>query len=42
MKAALGARFSLRESHTRVLRAGRVPLSVLEQDVDRWFAASKG
>jgi uncharacterized protein (DUF885 family) len=41
-KAALGARFSLSEFHTRVVRAGRVPLSVLEQDVDRWLAASRG
>lgn len=41
-KAALGARFSLSEFHTRVLDAGRVPLNVLEQDVDRWIAAKKG
>jgi len=41
MKAALG-RFSLREFHTRVLHAGRVPLSVLEQEFDRWLAAKQG
>ena len=40
-KAALGARFSLSEFHTRVLGSGRVPLSVLEQDIDRWIAARK-
>ena len=41
-KAALGVSFSLSEFHTRVLSAGRVPLSVLEQDVDRWIAAKEG
>ena len=41
-KAALGDRFSLSEFHMRVLGAGRVPLSVLEQDVDRWIATKKG
>jgi len=25
-----------------VLGAGRVPLGVLEQDIDRWIAAKKG
>jgi uncharacterized protein (DUF885 family) len=38
-KAALGTKFSLSEFHTRVLGAGRVPLGVLEQDIDRWIAA---
>jgi len=41
-KAALGANFSLSEFHSRVLGAGRVPLGVLEQDIDRWIAAKKG
>jgi uncharacterized protein (DUF885 family) len=41
-KATLGARFSLSEFHTRLLDAGRVPLSVLEQDIDRWIAAKRG
>jgi uncharacterized protein (DUF885 family) len=40
-RAALGARFSLAEFHNRVLGAGRVPLQVLEQDIDRWIAAQK-
>jgi uncharacterized protein (DUF885 family) len=38
-KAALGAKFSLSEFHTRVIGAGRVPLGVLEQDIDRWISA---
>jgi uncharacterized protein (DUF885 family) len=40
-KASLGANFSLGEFHSRVLGAGRVPLGVLEQDIDRWVAAKK-
>jgi len=40
-RAALGTNFSLSEFHTRVLGAGRVPLGVLEQDIDRWIAAKK-
>jgi len=35
---SLGTTFSLGEFHTRVLASGRVPLSVLEQDIDRWIA----
>ena len=41
-KAALGGTFSLSEFHTRVLSSGRVPLSVLEQDIERWIATKKG
>ena len=37
-KTALGGRFMLGEFHNRVLGAGRVPLSVLEGDIDRWIA----
>ena len=37
-KAKLGAKFRLGEFHNRVLGGGRVPLSVLEQDIDRWIA----
>jgi uncharacterized protein (DUF885 family) len=40
-KAALGTRFSLKEFHNVVLRAGIVPLSVLESIVDDWVAATK-
>ena len=40
-RTALGANFSLSEFHTRVLGSGRVPLSVLEQDIDRWIATKK-
>ncbi|MFU7529002.1 DUF885 domain-containing protein [Qipengyuania sp. ASV99] len=36
---ALGANFSLRDFHDTVLENGAVPLSVLEQHVDRWIAA---
>lgn len=37
-RTALGSRFSLAEFHTRVLGAGRVPLDVLAQDIERWIA----
>ena len=40
-RAALGASFSLGTFHTRVLRAGRVPLGVLEQDIDHWIGERK-
>jgi uncharacterized protein (DUF885 family) len=36
-RQALGPRFSLAEFHTRVLSAGRVPLSVLDHDIVRWI-----
>lgn len=38
-QAALGARFSLKEFHNTVLRAGNMPLAVLEQVIDDWIAA---
>lgn len=41
-KAALGDKFSIKEFHNVVLRAGVVPLSVLESIVDDWIAASSG
>jgi uncharacterized protein (DUF885 family) len=40
-KKELGARFSLREFHNRVLGAGRVPLEILEEGIERWIQ-SKG
>jgi uncharacterized protein (DUF885 family) len=40
-KTALGGRFSLAEFHNRVLAAGRVPLDVLEQDIDRWITEKR-
>lgn len=39
-KAALGARFSLKEFHNVVLRAGNVPLDVLAQEIDAWTTAA--
>jgi uncharacterized protein (DUF885 family) len=41
-KAALGAKFSIKEFHDVVLRGGSVPLDVLAQEVDAWVAAKKG
>jgi uncharacterized protein (DUF885 family) len=41
-RTALGSRFSLAEFHNHVLGAGRVPLDILEQDIDRWIAEKRG
>jgi len=38
-QAALGAKFSLKEFHNTVLRAGNMPLAVLEQVIDEWVAS---
>ena len=38
---ALGPKFSLKEFHNTVLRAGNMPLSVLEQVIDEWIAATR-
>jgi uncharacterized protein (DUF885 family) len=38
---ALGAKFNLPAFHAIVLGDGTLPLAVLEQNVDRWIAASK-
>ncbi len=40
-RAALGDKFSIKEFHNVVLRAGNVPLSVLESIVDDWIAATR-
>lgn len=37
----LGAKFDPREFHAEVLRDGSVPLSVLENKVDRWLASKR-
>jgi uncharacterized protein (DUF885 family) len=39
-RAALGPRFSLQEFHNVVLRAGSVPLTILESEVDRYIRDS--
>ncbi len=38
---ALGANFDLRTFHDTVLENGSIPLSVLEEHVDRWIAAER-
>ena len=38
---ALGDRFDVREFHAEVLKDGAVPLSVLENKIDRWITAKK-
>jgi uncharacterized protein (DUF885 family) len=40
-KAALGSRFDIRDFHAQVLNSGALPLSILEQKIDRWIAAKK-
>ncbi len=40
-ETALGADFSLRDFHSEILTSGAVPLSVLENIIDRWIAAQK-
>jgi uncharacterized protein (DUF885 family) len=37
----LGPKFDIRELHAQVLNTGALPLSVLEQKIDRWIAAKK-
>jgi uncharacterized protein (DUF885 family) len=40
-KAALGSNFRLSEFHNRVLGSGRVPLPIMEQDIDNWIAEKR-
>jgi uncharacterized protein (DUF885 family) len=40
-EAALGARFDVRAFHDELLRDGAMPLSVLEEKMDRWIAARR-
>jgi uncharacterized protein (DUF885 family) len=40
-KAALGPKFDIREYHAQVLGSGALPLSILEQKIDRWIAAKR-
>ena len=41
-QAKLGSRFDIRAFHDTVLGGGALPLSILEQRVDDWIAASPG
>jgi uncharacterized protein (DUF885 family) len=40
-RAALGPKFAIKEFHNTVLRAGNMPLAVLESIVDDWIAATR-
>ena len=40
-KAALGAKFDIREFHAQVLDSGALPMAILEAKIDRWIAAKK-
>jgi uncharacterized protein (DUF885 family) len=40
-KKELGKKFDVREFHNQVLNTGALPLTVLEQKIDAWIAASK-
>jgi uncharacterized protein (DUF885 family) len=41
-KAALGDKFDIREFHDQVLDTGALPLTVLEEKIDRWIASKRG
>jgi uncharacterized protein (DUF885 family) len=41
-KAALGPKFDIRDFHAQVLGTGALPLTILEQKIDRWIAAKRG
>ena len=40
-EAELGQKFDIRDFHAQVLMTGSLPLSILEQKIDRWIAAKK-
>jgi uncharacterized protein (DUF885 family) len=40
-EAELGPRFDIREFHEQVLMTGALPLTILEQKIDRWIAEKK-
>ena len=41
-EAELGDKFDIRGFHEQVLMTGALPLTILEQKIDRWIAAKKG
>ena len=41
-EAELGPKFDIKEFHAQVLMTGALPLTILEQKIDRWIAAKKG
>jgi uncharacterized protein (DUF885 family) len=40
-EAAQGTRFDVRRFHERILAGGSVPLTVLNEDVTHWIAATR-
>jgi len=40
-KAALGAKFTIKDFHETVLKGGRVPLDILDQIGDAWIASAR-
>ena len=40
-EAELGPKFDIRDFHAQVLMTGSLPLSILEQKIDRWIAEKK-
>ncbi|GAA4712384.1 DUF885 domain-containing protein [Sphingomonas lutea] len=40
-EAELGPKFDIREFHAQVLMTGGLPMTILEQKIDRWIAAKK-
>jgi uncharacterized protein (DUF885 family) len=39
-ETALGAKFDLKAFHDQILLGGSMPLTILEQGVDRWISAA--